>query len=67
MEEVLIKNTSSLHLGHTTGAFERMHKDGGKKGVAEITNFRNLLKHVKWIPQYSVRYCVPATQRVEER
>jgi len=52
MEEVLTKNTAALHLAHATGAFERMHKDGGKKGVTEITNFRNLLKHVKWIPQY---------------
>ena len=52
MEEVLTKYTAALHLGHATGAFERMHKDGGKKGVTEITNFRNLLKHIKWIPQY---------------
>merc|ERR1711865_1011035 len=26
---------------------------GGAKGTTEITNFRNLLKQIKWLPQYA--------------
>merc|ERR1711865_1114945 len=42
-----------LKLAEVTGALQLMGQDGGAKGVNEITNFRNLLKQIKWLPQYA--------------
>merc|ERR1712070_331183 len=36
-----------------TNALALVEEDGGAKGVTEITNFRNLLKEIKWLPQYA--------------
>merc|ERR1712028_321862 len=53
MEEVITKDDAALKLAEATGCFELIHEDGGAKGVTEVTNFRSLLKHIKWLPQYS--------------
>jgi hypothetical protein len=53
MEEVITKDSAALKLAEATGCFELIHEDGGAKGVTEVTNFRSLLKHIKWLPQYS--------------
>merc|ERR1712028_196991 len=53
MENIITKAPAALKLAEATNAFELVHEDGGKKGVNEITNFRSLLKHVKWLPQYA--------------
>jgi len=53
MEEIITKDAAALKLAEATDAFELVHQDGGKKGVTEITNFRSLLKHIKWLPQYA--------------
>jgi len=53
MEEVLTKNPAALKLAEVTNTFELVHEDGGKKGVTEVTNFRSLIKHVKWLPEYA--------------
>ena len=54
MEDVLTKSPAALKLAEATNAFELIHADGGRKGTSEITNFRNLIKHVQWLPQYSI-------------
>merc|ERR1712166_197577 len=53
MEDIITKAPAALKLAEATNAFELVHEDGGKKGVNEFTNFRSLLKHVKWLPQYA--------------
>merc|ERR1711865_477319 len=53
MEEVITKDSAALKLAEATGCFELIHEDGGAEGVTEVTNFRSLLKHIKWLPQYS--------------
>jgi len=53
MEDIITKDPAALKLAEAAGAFDIIHADGGKKGVTEVTNFRTLLKHVKWLPQYS--------------
>jgi len=53
MEDVIVKAPAALKLAEVTGALELVEEDGGSKGVTEITNFRSLLKHVRWLPQYA--------------
>jgi hypothetical protein len=53
MEEIITKNPAALKLAEATKAFELVEADGGAKGVTEITNFRNILKQIKWLPQYA--------------
>jgi len=53
MEEIITKAPAALKLAQVTGALELIEADGGAKGVTEITNFRNLLKQVHWLPQYA--------------
>merc|ERR1712232_1439402 len=53
MEEIITKNPAALKLAEATNALALVEQDGGTKGVTEVTNFRNLLKEVKWLPQYA--------------
>lgn len=53
IEEVITKDPAALKLAEVTNAFELIHEDGGRKGATELSNFRSLLKHVQWLPQYS--------------
>merc|ERR1712070_794217 len=53
MEAILTKEPAALKLAEATKAFVLVEEDGGNKGVTEITNFRSLLRHVKWLPQYA--------------
>merc|ERR1711990_1245188 len=53
MEEIITKNPGALKLAEATNALALVEEDGGAKGVTEITNFRNLLKEIKWLPQYA--------------
>jgi len=53
MEHILTKNPVALKLAEATGAIELVEEDGGKKGVNELTNFRNLLQQVKRLPEYA--------------
>merc|ERR1711865_385828 len=52
-EEIIINAPAALKLAEVTGALALIEEDGGAKGVNEITNFRNLLKQIKWLPQYA--------------
>merc|ERR1711998_752750 len=51
--EQLLTDTENGKLAEATGSIKLIEADGGKKGVTEITNFRNLLKEVKRLPQYA--------------
>merc|ERR1719258_1034298 len=53
MEEIITKAPAALKLAEVTSALQLIEQDGGAKGVTEVTNFRNLLKEVKWLPQYA--------------
>lgn len=53
MESILTSAPAALKLAEATGAIELVEEDGGKKGVNELTNFRNLLKQVKRLPEYA--------------
>lgn len=53
MEAILEKIPAALKLAEATGSIKLIEADGGKKGVTEITNFRNLLREVKRLPQYA--------------
>jgi len=53
MEKILADAPAALKLADATGAIELVEEDGGKKGVNELTNFRNLLKQVKRLPEYA--------------
>jgi len=53
MEAILDKIPAALKLAEATGSIKLIEADGGKKGVTEITNFRNLLREVKRLPQYA--------------
>merc|ERR1719352_1937190 len=53
MEEIITKAPAALKLAEVTSALQLIEEDGGAKGVTEVTNFRNLLKEVKWLPQYA--------------
>merc|ERR1719326_1273785 len=53
MEEIITKNPAALKLAEATNALALVEEDGGAKGVTEVTNFRNLLKEIKWLPQYT--------------
>lgn len=53
MEKILSDAPAALKLADATGAIELVEQDGGKKGVNELTNFRNLLKQVKRLPEYA--------------
>merc|ERR1712100_804358 len=53
MEKLLEDAPAVLKLADATGAIELVEEDGGKKGVNELTNFRNLLKQVKRLPEYA--------------
>jgi hypothetical protein len=53
MEEIIVKAPAALKLAEATGALELVEEDGGSKGVTEVSNFRSLLKHVRWLPQYA--------------
>merc|ERR1711943_23485 len=53
MEEIITKNPAALKLAEATNALALVEQDGGAKGVTEVTNFRNLLKEIKWLPQYA--------------
>merc|ERR1719174_2991494 len=53
MEEIITKAPAALKLAEVTNALQLIEEDGGAKGVTEVTNFRNLLKEVKWLPQYA--------------
>merc|ERR1711990_1119331 len=53
MEEIITKNPAALKLAEATNALALVEQDGGTKGVTEVTNFPNLLKEVKWLPQYA--------------
>jgi hypothetical protein len=53
MEEIITKNPAALKLAEATNVLALVEEDGGAKGVTEITNFRNLLKEIKWLPQYA--------------
>jgi hypothetical protein len=53
MEEIITKAPAALKLAEVTNTFQLIEEDGGAKGVTEVTNFRNLLKEVKWLPQYA--------------
>merc|ERR1711988_115306 len=53
MEEIITKNPAALKLAEATNTLALVEEDGGAKGVTEITNFRNLLKEIKWLPQYA--------------
>lgn len=53
MEKILSDAPAALKLADATGAIELVEQDGGKKGVDELTNFRNLLKQVKRLPEYA--------------
>merc|ERR1719181_1944690 len=53
MEEIITKAPAALKLAEVTSALQLVEEDGGAKGVTEVTNFRNLLKEVKWLPQYA--------------
>merc|ERR1711939_497770 len=52
-EEIITKAPAALKLTEVTSALQLIEEDGGAKGVTEVTNFRNLLKEVKWLPQYA--------------
>merc|ERR1712178_464768 len=52
-EKILSDAPAALKLADATGAIELVEQDGGKKGVNELTNFRNLLKQVKRLPEYA--------------
>merc|ERR1712028_125946 len=52
-EEIITSAPAALKLAEVTGALELIEEDGGAKGTTEITNFRNLLKQIKWLPQYA--------------
>merc|ERR1711865_653239 len=52
-EEIITTAPAALKLAEVTGALELIEEDGGAKGVNEITNFRNILKQIKWLPQYA--------------
>jgi hypothetical protein len=56
MEEIIEKSPAALKLAEVTDAIELVEEDGGKQGVNEITNFRNLLREVQLLPQYSMVY-----------
>merc|ERR1712100_505207 len=53
MEEIITKAPAALKLAEVTSALQLIEEDGGAKGVTEVTNFRNLLKEIKWLPQYA--------------
>merc|ERR1719162_2208336 len=53
MEEIITKAPVALKLAEVTGALQLIEQDGGAKGVNQLTNFRNLLKEIKWLPQYA--------------
>jgi hypothetical protein len=53
MEKILADAPAALKWADATGAIELVEEDGGKKGVNELTNFRNLLKQVKRLPEYA--------------
>jgi len=53
MEQIITKQPAALKLAEVTNALQLIEEDGGAKGVTEVTNFRNLLKEVKWLPQYA--------------
>jgi uncharacterized protein YoxC len=53
MEEIITNAPAALKLAEVTSALQLIEEDGGAKGVTEVTNFRNLLKEVKWLPQYA--------------
>jgi len=53
MEEIITKAPAALKLAEVTGALQLVEEDGGAKGVTEVTNFRNLLKEIHWLPQYA--------------
>jgi hypothetical protein len=53
MEKILADAPAALKLADATGAIELVEEDGGKKGVNELANFRNLLKQVKRLPEYA--------------
>jgi len=53
MEEIITKAPAALKLAEVTGALQLIEVDGGAKGVTEVTNFRSLLKQIRWLPQYA--------------
>merc|ERR1719174_1877228 len=53
MEEIITNAPAALKLAEVTSALQLIEEDGGAKDVTEVTNFRNLLKEVKWLPQYA--------------
>jgi hypothetical protein len=53
MEQIIERAPAALKLAEATGALELIEEDGGAKGVTEVTNFRSLLKHIRWLPQYA--------------
>jgi len=53
MEEIITKAPAALKLAQVTGALQLVEEDGGAKGITEVTNFRNLLKEIHWLPQYA--------------
>jgi len=53
MEQIIERAPAALKLAEATGALELIEEDGGTKGVTEVTNFRSLLKHIRWLPQYA--------------
>merc|ERR1719460_3109190 len=53
MEQIVTEQPAALKLAEVTNALQLIEEDGGAKGVTEVTNFRNLLKEVKWLPQYA--------------
>jgi uncharacterized protein YoxC len=53
MEHIITEQPAALKLAEVTNALQLIEEDGGAKGVTEVTNFRNLLKEVKWLPQYA--------------
>lgn len=52
MEAIIEEDPAALKLAEATDSFQLVHEDGDRKGVTEIGNFRNLVRHVKWLPQY---------------
>merc|ERR1719240_1718281 len=53
MEQIITEQPAALKLAEVTNALQLIEEDGGAKGVTEVTNFRNLRKEVKWLPQYA--------------
>merc|ERR1719353_1968155 len=49
MEQIITEQPAALKLAEVTNALQLIEEDGGAKGVTEVTNFRNLLKEVKWL------------------